>query len=179
MKKKLKDRIWDSKLLQSLYIIFDWLVEVCAFILLPMFIYLICFKMINISVKELLVLPEWMFFTIILWGDICKRLIFLYKQFDGFEIKAVRVIALTVLGISISSIVLAFAIIGSYSDSVNLPENFGLIQLTIFIFTLFMTGYINLWVKMSFDNPLFHTMLMRGKQNKETTSDDETTPNNV
>lgn len=161
MRKSKLRRFWEKEEIQSLAVILDWVLEVSVFILLPLIIYLICYGILGLSFNKILFLPEWMFFSIILWGDVCRKLILLYRNYKGFEIKIVRTVAGTILGISLSAIVLTFSIIGNNSDKISLPNYFGVLQVTIFCITFLFAGFINWWITFEYGEFKFHTHMIK------------------
>ena len=51
----------------------NWAWEISAFILLPLIIYFLMFISLGIQFSELFKLPEWMFISIILYGDTFRK----------------------------------------------------------------------------------------------------------
>lgn len=80
-----------------------WFYETIAFILLPLLIYLILYFSFRNSIYDFSRLPEWMFITIILYGDTIRKLILLYLKFKNPELRISRTVAQAVIAIVLAS----------------------------------------------------------------------------
>jgi|GEM_PF-2290813 len=99
-------RLWKAAVLLS-----SWLIEVSAFVLLPLVIYIVTFLTLGRSVREAMNSPELMFVTIILYGEVLKREVLFYRRYRGFVLKFNRTLAFGLMGISVSSVLLCFSLI--------------------------------------------------------------------
>jgi len=115
-------------LLKGCVLFSEWFVEVSGFILLPLIVYLIAFISLDRPASELAQLPEWMFISIILYGEVLKRLVIFYRRFRGFDLKFIRVISMGIIGITISSILLCFSLIAEHKPGFVLPKAFYFLQ---------------------------------------------------
>ena len=88
-----------------------WLYETLAFILLPLVIYLLLYLSFKNSIYDFSRLPEWMFITIVLYGDTIRKLILLYLKFKNPELRIGRTVAQAVIAIVISSTFLVIILI--------------------------------------------------------------------
>lgn len=129
-------------------IFINWFWEVTAFVLLPLIIYIIVFLSLNIQISQLIGLPEWMFISIIFYGNTLKKTIIYLKIHDWhFETNSIAMISCTILGISISSVLLAFSIIAKYKE-LDLSSFYYPLQLGIFLFALISSVVYELIIKM-------------------------------
>lgn len=130
------------------HLVTQWLAEVVGFILLPLVVYIIVFLALGIERTKLIELPEWMFVSIILFGESTFKSIVYYKDLmlsaeqagkniSGFSAKMNREIAVGVIGIVVSSVFLALTMVAAYKGTVlNLPRNFYWLQMFCFTFAL-------------------------------------------
>jgi len=88
-----------------------WFYETIAFILLPLLIYLILYFSFRNSIYDFSRLPEWMFITIVLYGDTIRKLIFLYLKFKNPELRIGRTVAQAVIAIVLTSTFLIILLI--------------------------------------------------------------------
>lgn len=154
-------RFWEHKRVQPISVLLDWFLEVLVFVLLPLVIYLLCFVFLEKPLSEIILLPEWMFFSIVLWGDTCKKLLVFYRRFKGFEIKVVRSVATTLLGVSVSVTALIFSIICQYSETMETPALLGPVQMVIFLLTFFIAGFLHWWIKTESEDFTLHSHLIK------------------
>lgn len=120
--------------------------ENCITIIMPISVYLISFVYIDYPISQVLLLPEWMFFSITLLADNIVTILNKAKtessrinmNYDSFREQA---IIYFILGIVICSFFLAFSIVGNYSDLQKLPSYFGKLQLSVFL-SIFIASLI-------------------------------------
>ncbi len=136
-----------EEFLSSKLWVFIWIFNISAFILLPLIIYIIIGVFIfNDSIANLLKFPELMFIAIILYGDALNKSIkSFYKlgegmkeelfHYQGFTKETQFAISFAILGITISSVLLAFVIIAQYKEF-EIPPHFYSIEVWVFIFAL-------------------------------------------
>jgi hypothetical protein len=120
--------------------------ESFAFVLLPLFVYLLVFVGLGINPQELFKLPEWMFISVILYGDISRKQIAYYQVFKGFDLRIIRTISVTVFGIVISSTFLIFSVIAQYNSSFHLSGLYYISQIVWFIITLAYSILTSMWI---------------------------------
>ena len=96
----------------------------------------------NESVNEFLKLPEWMFISIILYADtlaksisffhkLDRKMASLYHSWVGAEKESLTVVYISILGITISSVLLMF-IIFDQNKKLDLPSIFYNIERIVF-----------------------------------------------
>jgi hypothetical protein len=127
-----------------------WLLETSAFVLLPLIVYLIVFSSVNLEKADIFKLPEWMFVSIILFGESLRKSLIYYKDAKGFHIQVLHELSITILGIVISSVFLIFSIISHYNESFPLSPSYYGFQMTIFgfsVFYSFITTASSYWKK--------------------------------
>jgi hypothetical protein len=126
----------------------QWMLETCAFILLPLLVYLVVFFSLDGNVERLFRLPEWMFAAIILHADMLRKLLHLYRNYRGFYLKMVRTLSFGILGIVISSIFLALSLIAQEKPAVlRVPEKaFYRWQMLVFALALLMSAFTSIWI---------------------------------
>ena len=101
-----------------------WLFEVSAFVLLPLVIYAVTFLCLGKSAWEALNSPEAMLVTTILYGEVLRKQVLFYKDYQGFDLKFSWVLACSVLGMTISSVLLCFSLISQESQKLPLSNFF-------------------------------------------------------
>jgi hypothetical protein len=104
-------------------------------------------------------LPEWMFIAIILYGDALSKNINLYNKIDkeqkeecllkyqGFTTESQFAVSIAMLGITISSVLLTFAIIAKYKEF-ELPSIFYSIEQGVFLFAIFVSAMCELDIRL-------------------------------
>lgn len=124
-----------------------WLFTTSAYILLPLFIYIL----IALSIKGISInlFPDIMFITIILYGDILNKIIMFNKNIedsgtvipvlDGFVKETNLSIGVGILLISASSLLLAFSIVDEY-NGLGLSNSFNFIGWLIFGIAIFFSA---------------------------------------
>jgi hypothetical protein len=117
-----------------------WLIEVCAFVLLPLVIYVVTFLSIGRSVREALNSPEVMFLAIILYGDVLKRQVLFYRRYRGFALKFSRELAVCVLGMTISSVLLCFSLIED-TKVLSMSRSYRVLKLSAFGSALVLSAF--------------------------------------
>lgn len=91
----------------------QWLAEVGAFVLLPLIVYIIVFLALGVDRTKLIELPEWMFVSIILFGESTLKSIAYYKDLmlsakdassnlSGYSLKMNRELSVGIVGIVVS-----------------------------------------------------------------------------
>ena len=115
-----------------------WLYETVAYILLPLLIYVILFISTGGQIYNLYKLPEWMFITIILYGDTIRKLILLYVKFDNFELRINRTIAQAIIAIVLTSTFLVIQLI-SQQKNIELASYFFYGQFIIFLHAIWFS----------------------------------------
>lgn len=118
-----------------------WLVEVCAFVLLPLVIYVVTFLSLGRSVWDALNSPEVMFVTIILYGEVLKKQVLFYREFRGFVLKFTWALAWGVLGMTISSVLLCFSLLSHEAKELNLSGAFKYLKGFAFLCALFLSAF--------------------------------------
>src|SRR5262245_56716977 len=91
-----------SNRFQMINFFVELLFEDFAFVFLPVIIYAITFIVLGVPKRELSRLSEWMFISIILFGNNIPRATAFYRKYKGFELKTIRVVSISLLGITIS-----------------------------------------------------------------------------
>lgn len=126
----------------------QWLAEVAAFILLPLVVYIAVFVALGIEKTKLIELPEWMFVSIILFGESTLKSIVYYKdrllsaaeakrEISGFSLKMTREISVGIIGIVISCVFLALSMVAFYKpDCLSLSTWFYRLQMLCFLIAL-------------------------------------------
>jgi hypothetical protein len=154
-----------EKLISLVSWVYIWGFNLSAFILLPLIIYSIIYIILNEPMGELLKLPEWMFIAIILYGDTLSKTLIFYNKLDkealekrasplsfwealfgGFDIESPFLVSFAILGITISSVLLTFAIIAKYKE-LNLPIAFYLIENCVFFVALVFSLLCELMIR--------------------------------
>ena len=125
---------------------FNWLCEVSAFILLPLFIYVIVYYMEGLPLTRIMERPEWMFIAIILHADTLRRLLGHYRDYRGFDVNAIRVISIGVLGIISAALFLVFTILADDSNARTLPLSFYRFQTVLFCAALLYSLFNSVWI---------------------------------
>ena len=103
-----------DKTLEIWHLVTQWFAEVAAFILLPLFVYIIVLAALGVGKSKLFELPEWMFVSIILFADTTRKSIAYYKdcipsQLEAnkepsvFKLKMDREVSKGIFGIVISA----------------------------------------------------------------------------
>ena len=123
-----------------------WFLETVAFIMLPLLVYLITFASLPVEGDSPLDLPEWMFISTILYGDVTKKMILFYKDYQGFNLNAVRSIAIGVVGMVSSSVLIAFLLVEQRVESVTLSPLFNWIQIVVFLNAVIVSAYMSVWM---------------------------------
>ncbi|MDO8727086.1 MAG: hypothetical protein Q7J35_13540 [Candidatus Methanoperedens sp.] len=121
------------------------LFKVSALILLPLIIYFIIYLSLNKPMDEFFKLPEWMFISIILYGvTLSDTISFIHKSeknlvslslWEGIEEESQVMVYMGILGITISSVLLMFIIIGEY-ENLTMPSSFYFVEWFVFSFAL-------------------------------------------
>jgi len=136
-----------SSAYDTLTLLSNWMLEVAAFILLPLIVYLATFICLSIPLAEIAKLPEWMFIAIILYGETIKRLLVFYRKYKGYELKLIRTLSFGILGITLSSILLCLSIVANHkTDRFDLPPIYYKFQFSIFVVALFNSAFIKVWL---------------------------------
>jgi hypothetical protein len=132
--------------MEWLPLLWAWFVETLAFSLLPLCVYAVTYMSLQKPAEEIIKLPEWMFISIILYGDTLRRLILFYRKYKGFELKVQRDYAGGVVGITISAILLNSAITASLSKNSELPSSFYVLQTAVFALAMINSAYTRVWL---------------------------------
>jgi hypothetical protein len=140
----IKSKMEKTVVLYNLFL--HWLLETAAFILLPLIVYLIVFAALNIEQTKLIELPEWMFVSIILHGEIMRKYILFYSNYKGFHLKAIRQISLGILGIVTSSVFLVFSMVAHYREAFTLPPFYYRLQMLLFFFSIANSLFASIWI---------------------------------
>jgi hypothetical protein len=123
-----------------------WVLETCAFTLLPLIVYIIIFFALAIDWYELLKLPEWMFVAIVVYSETTRKLVLYYRDYEGFSSKAVRAVSLGVIGMVTSSVFLAFSAVAQLRDAITLSTIYYAIQTILFVASLMFSAMFGLWM---------------------------------
>jgi hypothetical protein len=150
-----------NPILSVLILLNEWLIEVSAFILLPLLIYIITFITLGRPAKEIVRLPELMFISIILYGEILKRSVIFYRQFRGFELKLIRMLSVGLLGISVSGVLLCFSLVAQHRPDVTLSKPFYFIQGFVFLTALLTSAFLKVWLGMLHGEPSLYMHLIK------------------
>ena len=124
----------------------QWLAEVGAFILLPLVIYLIVFLALGIEKGKLIELPEWMFVSIILFGESTLKSIAYYKNLmlsvkesggntAGLSLKMNREFSVGMFAVVVACVFLALIMVAS-KNALSLSRSFYWLQILIFVLAL-------------------------------------------
>lgn len=161
---KKRESAW---ILYNLFI--QWLIETAAFILLPLFVYLLVFMSLGIEHTKLMELPEWMFIAIILFGESMRKTVIFYNKYEGFDLAVIREISFGLLGIVASSVFLVFSIIAHYDEEFVLSSLFYHLQLGIFLGAVIYSLLFSLWIgwKTGQGESLAYLIPRKREENKE------------
>ena len=124
----------------------QWMLEIGAFILLPLVVYLIVFFSIEVDLGKLYRLPEWMFIGVILHADTMHKLLILYREYKGFPGKLVRTLSIGILGIVGCSICLVLSMLAQEKANFDLPLNFYHLQMGMFVVALYFSAITSIWI---------------------------------
>ncbi len=128
-------------------IFLNWFLEVAAFILLPLLIYVLAYSVLEADKAEVFRLPEWMFISVILFGEAIKRLIVFYRNSKDMEQKILKLFPIGFIGITISAILLCFSMIASMRPPVlTLKPLFYRCQYVIFAASVIFSAAIKIWL---------------------------------
>jgi len=148
----------------------EWILETLAFILLPLLVYLMCYWFVGRALSEIKTLPIWMFMSIILCGDIGRKLIRYYQRFRAFDRKLKRTFAAIILGIVISTVLLVFSILSIEFPDSSTPKNLGTIQIVVFSVILLVTMFLNLWIRIDSEDLDETTKLIHKNESSDNAS---------
>lgn len=126
----------------------NWIWELLAFILLPLIIYFLMFIFLDVQFIQVIKLPEWMFISIILYADSLKKIIHYEKNNDkDFEESSTKFISFAIIGVTISSVLLALSIVDKYKEF-ELPIIYYYFELFVFAIAIILSAYFELIIKM-------------------------------
>ncbi|BDU35749.1 hypothetical protein [Vibrio nigripulchritudo] len=140
-----------NKKIEIWNLLFAWLIEISAFILLPLIVYFITFKVLPVDGDDIYKIPEWMFISVVVFGDLTKKKLNFYKRFEGYDVKMVRTLAIGVLGMVVSSIMLGYSLIAMRTPNLELSDSFYAIQMWVFVIGLVFSAFYHVWIGM-YDN---------------------------
>jgi hypothetical protein len=123
----------------------EWVLEVSAFVLLPLVLYIITFASLGRPISEALESPEVMLIAIILYGEILRKLVLFYTRYKGFKEKFVRVLSLGVLGITVSSVLLCFSLAAEIKKDLSMSGFYYFIEGVVFCFALALSAFVKIW----------------------------------
>ena len=87
-----------------------------------------------------------MFVSIILFADVTRKLIVLYRNYQGFELKIIRTISFGVISIVMCSVFLVLLILDQQRNAIDLADDFYIIQILWFFVAIFYSAFINIWI---------------------------------
>ena len=124
----------------------QWALETGAFVLLPLFVYLLVYFSIEVDLGKLYKLPEWMFIAVILHADTMRKLLLLYREYKGYALKLIRTLSIGLLGIVICSIFLVLSLLAQEKPNFVLPSTFYHLQMLMFAFALYLSAGCSIWI---------------------------------
>ncbi|ACL70053.1 hypothetical protein [Halothermothrix orenii] len=124
----------------------EWITETFIFILLPLIIHLGIMFVFRVEFKEYLKLLDWMIITIILFGDITKKLLNKLNNENESSYMVKQALFLGIFLIIISSVILGILIASYYNEGFNPGKVFYFIQFILFGLSLIYSAYIKIWL---------------------------------
>jgi len=147
-----------------------WLYEIGAFALLPLIIYVLVYLLIGEEVVQVLLLPEWLFITVLLYGSILGKLVVHFRDYAGYLPRIRRTIAQGVLGILIASVLLCVSIIAPFVTEITLGTFFYAAQFSLFTHALWQSAQVH--YKVGKLEGLDEELASRERKSDEATSTD-------
>lgn len=114
--------------------------------LLPLLVYLLVYISTQANMAKLYKLPEWMFVAVILHSDIVRKLLLLYRGYQGFPLKMVRTLSFGILGIVTCCIFLVLSLLALEKPNFDLPPTFYRLQMLMFALALSMSAFTSIWI---------------------------------
>lgn len=129
-----------------------WIFETVALVLLPIIVYAIIFRFFEQSIDELKRIPEWMFASVMLFGDASKRLIMLCGTGVSEHRESRPSLAFVLpgfVGVVISVLFLAFSVAIQIEKWGAPGMWFYDVQVLIFLFSVLYSAVVSVWVALA------------------------------